>query len=73
MKTYKIIVRGTGLFPYDMLRYDQCYPATENDSQLLDSKAKRQVVLFTAPRLTGATIGRWESFGWHVVLCELTG
>ncbi len=28
-------VEGSGMFPYDMLRYDQCWPSSEQDSPRL--------------------------------------
>jgi hypothetical protein len=31
-KTVLFTVEGAGSFPIDMLRYDACYPATEQDS-----------------------------------------
>jgi hypothetical protein len=59
-------VRGSGEFPYDMLRYDQCWPATEmNDSGKLGTRSNetRKVVL---RGLRAPTDGRWQSFGWFV-------
>lgn len=59
----------------DMMRYDRCCPATEQDS----SKIERMIGNRTEPkdhiiRLTryagadqGATLGRWQSFGCTVL------
>lgn len=64
-KRYRYHVNGRGLFPLDMLRYDACWPARQDD-----------VVAMTAPgnpergvRIESEkapTIGRWRSFGWTV-------
>ena len=77
----RIVVRGSGYFPIDMLRYDRCCPDTEGDSGK---------IIFTMDRLErGAKEmkeeekfqislkkidtknwypqkDRWESFGWKV-------
>ncbi len=59
-------VTGKGWFPYDMLRYDQCYPCNVQDSGALeyDRRDKRTVELATTKRW--ATDARWASFGWVV-------
>ena len=65
-------------FPVDMLRYDYCYPASENDSaqiafsfDLRKSKVKPSELEVTlcryAHRDWSPTDGRWESFGWEVI------
>jgi hypothetical protein len=73
-------VRGCGDFPFDMLRYDRCYPASELESDGLDNNRvthchehfnkPREVKLARWVELkTGAipTTDRWRSFGWTVV------
>lgn len=62
-------VTGNGAFPYDMLRYDQCWPTSEAESSLLSDNqfvgepGHRSVTLATDYQ--GApTVGRWQSFGW---------
>lgn len=70
-KLHQFTVEGSGTFPYDMLRYDRCWPSTEaHDSGLpytpphggsLDKKR------ITLTGLGEPTQGRWESFGWRVV------
>lgn len=68
-------VRGTGAFPVDMLRYDECYPTdsvsagaigmcTEN---VRAKDSKRTVSLATTKRCPWPTTRRWESFGWSVI------
>lgn len=63
---HEFTVEGSGVFPYDMLRYDRCWPAHESpDSvQIGRTSRPRQVTL---RGLQPATVGRWESFGWKVV------
>jgi hypothetical protein len=73
-----LTVRGRGVFPFDMLRYDRAVPATEADSGLLhgDSLSPvRDVKLrafkgAAAPGYDGHSIARWKSFGWKVIRAE---
>ena len=59
-----IVVEGSGLFPFDMLRYDSC---ALNHGDL----AGRDLRKVTLRRFTKdgkrATHGRWISFGWIVI------
>lgn len=62
-------VEGRGDFPFDMLRYDLCWPATEAMSALLhnwmtEPQPNRVVFL---KGLKPPTPGRWASFGWKVI------
>jgi hypothetical protein len=59
-------VTGNGDFPFDMLRYDKCWPASEAASRLLDDLlgTQRRVEL---RGLIGPTVARWRSFGWTVI------
>lgn len=70
MKIYKFTVTGHGPFPFDMLRYDKCYPDTSEDVVKMDKPTPR---LGLDPRsvnmssTAGApTAERWSSFGWTV-------
>lgn len=75
----RFTVSGSGAFPFDMLRYDACWPESEGtDSYQLtitadtDPKqyfARREVTLLTESR-HGPTPGRWASFNWRVVKVE---
>jgi hypothetical protein len=63
------IVRGRGRFPFDMLRYDQCWPRHERDSTLIDShtnhpRTEWEVEMMSNTKLP--TAARWKSFGWEV-------
>ena len=59
-------VEGSGSFPFDMLRYDRCWPYYSQDSSQMDHHniGRRRVVLegYNKP-----TDGRWRSFTWRVV------
>ena len=70
-KGYQFTVEGTHDFPFDMLRYDRCWPARESEDSILIApgprssifKEKRQITLVG---LQTPTEGRWASFGWRV-------
>ena len=74
MERFKITVCGSGVFPIDMLRYDSCWPATEQDSSKIvenyyegDKCKLRSVDLLTDNhRHWKPTDGRWQSFTWKV-------
>lgn len=59
-----ILVKGSGKFPLDMLRYDNC---VARNPELIDGRELRAIVLsrFSLDG-TPATSDRWSSFGWHV-------
>lgn len=67
---HEFVVEGSHDFPFDMLRYDACWPRTQEDTPKVGyrprgkSAPKRQVTLVShkAP-----TPDRWASFGWDVV------
>lgn len=64
-KSWKYIVVGAGEFPFDMLRYDCCWPANETDSYKLSSDhvEVREVHL---QGIRTPHYGRWASFGWNI-------
>lgn len=62
-------VTGSGGFPFDMLRYDSCFPYSQADvSKITSVKTQRTVKL--ARRYSNkneqVTRDRWRSFNWHV-------
>lgn len=63
-------VEGDGLFPFDMLRYDHCWPKSEaHDSTALGGghdRELRRVVLVTGSA-AAPTPNRWKSFGWRFI------
>jgi len=65
-------VTGSGRFPFDMLRYDACYPANSEGAVAMaydDGAPVRTVTLhhYADAREWHPTERRWESFTWHVV------
>lgn len=68
-------------FPFDMLRYDRCHPASESDSSVITMCSEPRK--YRGPKSTiedyevslvryahkqwRPTEGRWESFGWEVI------
>lgn len=78
MKRYREIrftVEGSGEFPFDMLRYDRCFPASESDAGKMPRPhqgSSRRIIELIAVDHDGnnrfaPTIGRWESFRWKVI------
>lgn len=74
---FSFTVEGAGDFPFDMLRFDRCWPATGHDvSQVTATFAadgafppKRQIKMASVQR-GGPTVDRWKSFGWTVTEVE---
>lgn len=65
----EFVVEGTGDFPFDMLRYDSCWPRTEVDSGNIERSFRARGMTRWEVRLKGLrmpTEARWESFGWKV-------
>ena len=69
-------VMGHGDFPFDMLRYDMCFPKDTGDAHTLgDDRMKvvltdnRRVTLITyhSHKQWEPTTARWNSFGWGVM------
>jgi hypothetical protein len=66
-------VEGGGSFPLDMLRYDSCWPKTQQDVAIMDAfpgtSGKRTVTLVSASLRVSyvPTADRWASFSWSVV------
>lgn len=72
-ETCYFTVAGAGDFPFDMLRYDACWPASSADATALsggahsESMPQRQIVLACKPGDNWRfvpTHGRWNSFTW---------
>ena len=78
MHRHTFTVEGVGDFPWDMLRYDSCYPGHETESYNMArvpvggySKPRRVELAHTDTRKRWTpTTARWESFGWSVLCCE---
>ena len=72
---FRLTVKGSGEFPFDMLRYDGCFPEAERESGKLYYHASfehpREIELHMVSfNDKGPTKGRWQSFGWNVVKTE---
>ena len=69
---YKIVVQGKGIFPTDMLRYDQCFPISERDSCTIEDSGELRTIELgcSTCRLQPATTARWNSFNWQVLSVE---
>jgi len=72
-------VTGHGWFPYDMLRYDQCYPIDTASAQSMEvaedlrySPTLRIIKLraIHSSKQWEPTAARWNSFGWGVTKTE---
>ncbi len=66
------VVRGSGPFPFDMLRFDECWPVRAEDGNAMAVEPGAAPVTIRmrtrAPHpSTRPTDRRWESFGWKVV------
>ncbi len=62
-KRRRFTVEGRGDFPFDMLRYDCCWPARGEDAAALSDTGRRTVTLLSSQE---PTRGRWSSFLWGV-------
>lgn len=66
----RFTVAGAGVFPADMLRVDQCWPAAPADAARLADRAgvgaeTRVVTLETAAKYA-PNRQRWSASGWRV-------
>ena len=62
---FEFTVRGRGQFPFDMLRYDQCWPKAEApDVPALTRTAEERSLTLLGTH--SPTVERWRSFGWRV-------
>ena len=68
MSKYTFTVSGRGVFPVDMLRYDQCCPVFPGDAAYILTTFKREVRLNSDKY---PTTDRWASFGWYVDLSTI--
>ena len=62
-------VQGKSNFPLDMLRYDLCWPASEQDSYIIglshsEVRSERPYRIHLKG-LKPPTVARWNSFGWE--------
>ena len=69
MKYYRLAVTGRGTFPYDMLRYGQCFPECTSDAHNLEPDAREPRTIQLGCYATSAlhmqsTVDRFASFMW---------
>lgn len=70
-----VVVEGVGMFPVDMLRYDNCVPATGEDVAKIEdcvrgggTRDRTRITLRRYSQNKGRpTSARWSSFLWSVV------
>ncbi len=66
---HEFTVEGKYDFPFDMLRYDQCWPKSESDSAVIERSTiprQRRPFRVTLQGIDEPTEARWQSFGWRV-------
>jgi len=74
---YEYYVTGTGEFPWDMLRYDACWPADSTEAYKMgvgfwgkdDAYSRRRSIKLRSYR--APTVDRWSSFTWSVGVEDL--
>ena len=74
----RFTVEGSWPFPIDMLRHDEAHPATEEDSgkiiRSMEPGAEKASIdlakYHTIKNSPHVTEGRWESFGWKVIVIK---
>lgn len=72
MNSCRFTVSGAGPFPFDMLRFDRCFPVTPDAAaqmHVVEGNIHREVELVSwqGSRNWLPTVERWRSFGWIVV------
>ena len=74
MYLYTFKVKGVFHFPLDMLRYDCCFPNTQEDTGKIQCSLDtlggiEETVELEAynEKLWYPTVERWKSFGWEVI------
>lgn len=66
-KVWHYEVTGRGQFPFDMLRYDRCWPTHESEAGKLADHYGTVRGTFQITGYSEPTVGRWQSFGWTVI------
>lgn len=64
-------VEGCLEFPWDMLRYDSCWPYTQDDAAIINRRTDRDMNIqsrrIVLQGIHRPTPDRWRSFNWKVV------
>ena len=69
VKRIYLVVTGKGEVPFDMLRYDCCFPDSPEDAARMhvdwtNRNYTRAIILAKYDKMGGFTPARWSSFGW---------
>jgi len=67
MKLFHYTVEGNDPFPFDMLRYEQAWPANNEDAIKLGFRRVNGNFFVNLIGVLDPTSGRWESFGWRII------
>lgn len=73
MWVHHFTVKGNARFPVDMLRYDQCWPTSQDDILIAFGPLATRIVRLThwdKRKDWKPEEGRWESFQWPVLRKE---
>ena len=65
----RFTVSGDFSFPIDMLRFDQCFPASQEDVRAIsqkDSIREVNLIQYHEGKTSRVTPARWRSFLWEV-------
>lgn len=70
-RTYAVVV-GRGEIPFDMLRYDCCFPDSSDDASTMGNSSRcpdrpRVMIIAKYRKMGNFTPDRWKSFGWSCV------
>ena len=67
-----------GRFPLDMLRYDCCYPASQEDAEAMAyypdvKQAEKSIMVckITDSKIDSFTPDRWRSFGCEIIISAI--
>lgn len=70
---FEYYVTGGGIFPFDMLRYDSCWPVGGDDAAMMSADysplTPREARMPRSIKMRSyrePTIARWSSFNWSV-------
>lgn len=69
------IVEGDGRFPLDCLRYDQCWPFEEKDSNAIhaahdDHDHPRRAICLMTYSPSAPHDAKWIAYGWTVTIAD---
>ena len=70
MYVHRFTMVGRGIFPMDMLRYDQCWPEGAGDVLKLETPRENReprevnLVHYSHTKAWNPTQDRWRTFGW---------